>query len=55
MCFFKKKKKIRLNRIRIESARVRGSSKDGRDVFLEDGKDSAAGIEFEVIPPDGNS
>ncbi len=23
--------------------------------FLEDGKDSAAGIEFEVIPPDGNS
>ncbi len=25
---------IRSNRIRIESARVRGSNKDGRDVFL---------------------
>ncbi len=24
----------RLNKIRIESARVRGSNKDGRDVFL---------------------
>ncbi len=23
--------------------------------FLKMGKDSAAGIEFEVIPPDGNS
>ncbi len=31
------------NRIRIESARVRGSNKDGRDVFLADG---AAGIEL---------
>ncbi len=33
MCV-KKKKKIRSNKTRIESARVRGSNKDGRDVFL---------------------
>ncbi len=32
--FLNKKKTDRLNRIRIESARVRGSNKDGRDVFL---------------------
>ncbi len=33
--------------IRIESARVRGSNKDGRDVrFLKMGKDSAARIEL---------
>ncbi len=32
--FFYKKKTIRLNTFRIESARVRGSNKDGRDVFL---------------------
>ncbi len=32
--FFIKRRQIRLNRIRIESARVRGSNKDGRDVFL---------------------
>ncbi len=39
MCvlFFNKKKTDRSNTIRIESARVRGSDKDGRDVFLEDG------------------
>ncbi len=36
MCvfFLYKKKTDRSNRIRIESARVRGSNKDGRDVFL---------------------
>ncbi len=36
LCFFilQKRKQIRLNKIRIESARVRGSNKDGRDVFL---------------------
>ncbi len=36
MCvFFKlKRRQIRSNKIRIESARVRGSNKDGRDVFL---------------------
>ncbi len=35
MCvFFFIKRLIRLNKIRIESARVRGSNKDGRDVFL---------------------
>ncbi len=28
------KKQIRSNKTRIESARVRGSNKDGRDVFL---------------------
>ncbi len=28
------KRQIRSNKIRIESARVRGSNKDGRDVFL---------------------
>ncbi len=37
------------NRIRIESARVRGSNEDGRDVFfsrfLKMAKDSAARIE----------
>ncbi len=27
-------RQIRENKIRIESARVRGSNKDGRDVFL---------------------
>ncbi len=32
--FFIKRRQIRLNRIRIESARVRGLNKDGRDVFL---------------------
>ncbi len=32
--FLNKKKTDRSNRIRIESARVRGSNKDGRDVFL---------------------
>ncbi len=53
--FLIKIRPITLKKMRIESARVRGSNKDGRDVFLEDGKDSAAGIEFEVIPPDGNS
>ncbi len=37
MCFFFNKKNTdRSNRIRIESARVRGSNKDGRDVFLAD-------------------
>ncbi len=36
--FFIKRRQIRSNRIKIESARVRGSNKDGRDVtFLEDG------------------
>ncbi len=30
----KQKRQIRLNKIRIESARVRGSNKDGRYVFL---------------------
>ncbi len=36
MCvfFLNKKKTDRSNIIRIESARVRGSNKDGRDVFL---------------------
>ncbi len=36
LCFFilQKRKQIRLNKIRIESARVRGSNKDERDVFL---------------------
>ncbi len=34
MCLKKIKRQIRLNTIRIESARVRGSNKDGRDVFL---------------------
>ncbi len=33
MCFYKKKTDIS-NIIRMESARVRGSNKDGRDVFL---------------------
>ncbi len=46
----KKRRHIRLNKIRIESARVRGSNKNGRDVFfcrfLKMGKDSAARIEF---------
>ncbi len=32
--FLTKKKTNRQNRIRIESARVSGSKKDGRDVFL---------------------
>ncbi len=32
VCFFLNKNKT--DRIRIESARVRGSNKDGRDVFL---------------------
>ncbi len=32
--FFIKRRQIRSNTIRIESARVRGSNKDGRDVFL---------------------
>ncbi len=35
VCFFNKKKtRLDKNRIRVESARVRGSNKDGRDVFL---------------------
>ncbi len=35
MCvFFLIKIQIRSNKIRIEHARVRGSNKDGRDVFL---------------------
>ncbi len=34
MFFLIKRRQIRLNKIRIESARVRGSNKDGRDVFL---------------------
>ncbi len=34
VCFLNKKKIDRSNRIRIESTRVRGSNKDGRDVFL---------------------
>ncbi len=34
MCVFLNKKKTDTNRIRIESARVRGSNKDGRGVFL---------------------
>ncbi len=34
VCFFLIKRQISLNTIRIESARVRGSNKDGRDVFL---------------------
>ncbi len=50
MCFFFLiKRQIRLNKIRIERARVRGSNKDGRDVFsrfLKMGKDSAARIEL---------
>ncbi len=35
LCFFfiKKRRQIRSNYIRIESARVRESNKDGRDVF----------------------
>ncbi len=32
--FFIKRRQIRLNKIIIDSARVRGSNKDGRDVFL---------------------
>ncbi len=32
--FFIKRRRIRSNIIRIESARVRGSNKDERDVFL---------------------
>ncbi len=32
--FIKKRRQIRLNKIRIESARVRGSNKDRRYVFL---------------------
>ncbi len=32
--YFFNKKTDRSNKIRIESARVRGSNKDGRDVFL---------------------
>ncbi len=32
--FLNKKKTDRYNRIRIYSARVKGSNKDGRDVFL---------------------
>ncbi len=32
--FFIKRRQIRSNKFRIESARVRGSNKDGRDVFL---------------------
>ncbi len=32
--FYYKKRQIRSNKIRIESAGVRGSNKDGRDVFL---------------------
>ncbi len=32
--FIKKRRHIRLNKIRIESARVRGSNKNGRDVFF---------------------
>ncbi len=31
--FFIKRRQIRSNKFRIESARVRGSNKDGRDVF----------------------
>ncbi len=51
MCFcFIKRRQIRSNKIRIESARVRGSNKDGRDFvfsrFLKMGKDSAARIEL---------
>ncbi len=35
VCFFLiKMRQIRSNKIRIECARVRGSNKDGRDVFL---------------------
>ncbi len=35
MCvFLNKRRQIRSNRFRIESARVIGSNKDGRDVFL---------------------
>ncbi len=33
MFFLIKKRQIRSNKIRIESARVKGSNKDGRDVF----------------------
>ncbi len=33
LIFINKKKTDRSNRIRIDSARVRGSNKDGRDVF----------------------
>ncbi len=32
--FFIKRRQIRSNKFRIESARVKGSNKDGRDVFL---------------------
>ncbi len=32
--FFIKRRQIRSNKCRIESARVRGSNKDVRDVFL---------------------
>ncbi len=34
VCFFIKRRQIRSNTFRIESARVRGSNKDRRDVFL---------------------
>ncbi len=34
MYFLIKRRPIRSNKIRIESTRVRGSNKDGRDVFL---------------------
>ncbi len=34
VCFLNKRRQIRSNKIRIKSARVRGSNKDGRDVFL---------------------
>ncbi len=53
MCLCKKKKKkrpVRLHKITLESGRIRGSNKDGRDVFfshfLKMVKDSAARIEF---------
>ncbi len=42
LLLYNKKKPI--DTFRIESARVRVSNKDGRNVFLEDGKDSAAWI-----------
>ncbi len=32
--FLIKRRQIRLNQFRLESARVRASNKDGRDVFL---------------------
>ncbi len=35
VCIFKQKEdRLDKNKIRLESARVRGSNKDGRDVFL---------------------